>query len=127
MRVSGTKEESMIPRVIVPTDASISSKQTNGPIGVRQDLLVPRSLIPADARISEAVEENGAANTDREAAGASRRLMVPKLLVPSGARIGVVAGSEGAAGASLAARANVFDEALLGNSSLGHRRSAAEW
>ena len=72
-------------------------------------------------------EANGAASADGEAAGASRRLMVPKLLVPSGARIGAAAGPEGAAGASLAARANVFDEALLGNSSLGHRRSAAEW
>ena len=49
----------MIPRLVVPINARISSKQITGPLGVRQDLLVPRSLIPANARISEAVEANG--------------------------------------------------------------------
>jgi protein TonB len=117
----------MIPRVIVPTNARISSKQSDGPIAVRQDLLVPRNLIPADARISEAVEASGASSSATETVADSRRLMVPKLLVPPGARIGTEAKPEAARGASPVAHANVFDEALLGNSSLGHRRSPAEW
>ena len=53
--------------------------------------------------------------------------MVPKLLVPPGARIGTAAEPGGAGGASPVAHVNVFDEALLGKSSLGHRRSPAEW
>lgn len=117
----------MIHRVIVPTNARISSKQSNGPIAVRQDLLVPRNLIPANARISEAVEASSAASPATETVADSRRLMVPKLLVPPGARIGTAAEPEGAGGASPIAHMNVFDEALLGNSSLGHRRSPAEW
>jgi periplasmic protein TonB len=117
----------MIPRVIVPTNARISSKQSNGPIAVRQDLLVPRNLIPADARISEAVEASGVAGSATGTVADSRCLMVPKLLVPAGARIGAAAEPEGAGGASPIAQVNVFDEALLGNSSLGHRRSPADW
>jgi periplasmic protein TonB len=92
----------MIPRVVVPTDACISPKKSNGPVAVRQDLLVPRNLIPANARISEAVGASGAASSAGETAAASRRLMVPKLLVPPGARIGTAAEPGGTGGAFLA-------------------------
>jgi protein TonB len=116
----------MIPRVLVPTNARIFPTQSKGPVAVRQGLLVPRKLIPANARIREAVEASGAASSSGDTTAASRRLMVPKLLVPLGARIGTAAEPRGAGGASFVARENVFDEALLGGSSLGHR-SHAEW
>jgi len=114
----------MIPRCVVPTNARIPAEQSNAPIAVRQDLLVPRNLIPANARISE--EASSAASSAWESAVASRRLMVPRLLVPSGARVGTSVEPKGA-GASPVTRANVFDESLLGKSSLVHARSHGEW
>ena len=114
----------MIPRMVIPTNARISAKQSNAPIAVRQDLLVPRNLIPANARMSE--EAGGTASSAGEAAAAPRPLMVAKLLVPPGACIATSA-EPTSAGTSLITRINVFDEALLGKSSLGHQRSPAEW
>jgi protein TonB len=114
----------MIPRCVVPTNARIPAEQSNAPIAVRQDLLVPRNLIPANARISE--EASSAASSAWESAAASRRLMVPRLLVPSGARVGTSVEPKGA-GASPVTPVNVFDESLLGKSSLVHARSHGEW
>jgi periplasmic protein TonB len=92
----------MIPRMVVPTDARMSPKKSNGPIIVRQDLLVPRNLIPANARISEEVGASGAASSAGETTAASRQLMVPRLLVPPGVRIGTAA-ERGAASAPVGA------------------------
>jgi protein TonB len=112
----------MIPRLVVPINARISPNQSNGPIVVRQNLLVPRNLIPANARIRGPLAANRVTSAAGETAAASRRLMVPNLLVPHGARIGATGGN-----ASLVARANVFDEALLGKSSLRNRSISMEW
>jgi len=91
-----------------------SLTQSDGFVAVRQHLLVPRNLIPANPHIGEAVEASGAVDP----AAASRRLMVPRLLVPPGVRIGTAAEPGGSGGACPVARVNVFDEALLGKSSL---------
>jgi len=48
--------------------------------------------------------------------------MVRKLLVPEGAGIGAMTG-----GHHNAAQHDVFDEAILDNAALGHKRSTAEW
>jgi hypothetical protein len=104
----------MIPRVAVPTNARISTKQSNAPIQIRQDLLIPRNLIPANVRISE--EASGAATSAWKTAADSRRLMVPKLLIPPGALIVTSVESKGG-GTSLVTGASVFDEALLDRSS----------
>jgi periplasmic protein TonB len=112
----------MISRQVVPPNAHISATQSNEPKALRRDLLVPRNLISADARIIE--EPNGSVSSVKETAAASR-LMVPKLLVPPGAAIDMPAKarSEG----PLAASANVFHEALLGDSFGGPRHTLGEW
>jgi protein TonB len=88
---------------------------------------VPRKLIPANARLQEDVASSGAASSIGETTAASRHLMVPKLLVPPGARIGTIEEHSAAGRASLATRANVFQESLLRKNTLGRRSSYAEW
>jgi protein TonB len=109
----------MIPRMVVPANAQLDATASRTPGSIHHGNLVPRRLIPAGAQMDLSA---GLGNT--LAHDASRQLMVRKILVPAGARIEAAADPAGPHGV---APHNVFDEALLGNTALGHKRSAAEW
>ena len=113
----------MISRILVPPNARMSSSESNDPKAVRRDLLVPRRLISADARMSDA--SSGAVSPVGGTTAASRRLIVPKLLVPSGACTDMPLKASSPVTATVSA--NVFDEALLGDSFGGHRHTVGEW
>jgi len=84
---------------------------------VRKDLPVSRQPIPSSALVIEA-EEPSAATLSR----VSRNLMPSKRLISEGVRIGVAAESGGER-----ASKDLFDEALLGQPSIGRRRRPADW
>jgi protein TonB len=109
----------MIPRIVVPTNAWFDANASRPPSTTHQGNLVPRRLIPVGARMDASL----GLRTDR-APDPSRQLMVRKLLVPVDARIGTTAETNSGRNAP---QHDVFDEALLSNAALGHRRSTAEW
>jgi len=110
----------MVSRQVVPPNARISENLSDEPKRLRRDLLVPRKLVSADAKM---IEEPNLSAGGTEAA--SRRVMVPKLLVPPGAGIDRTAKGKNA-GAAVAG-ADVFHEALLGDSFAGPRHTFGEW
>ena len=112
----------MLSRTVIPENARIPERRPDEPKTVRSEHLVPRRLIPAGATV--AALEGAREDVGSSLAASKRRLMVPKRLIPAGAQIGEA--SQVAAG-TLAARPDVFSEAILNDASLDHRRTAADW
>jgi protein TonB len=112
----------MLSRTVIPENARIPELRPDEPKTVRSEHLVPRRLIPAGATV--AALDGAREDVGSSLAASKRRLMVPKRLVPAGAQIGEA--SQVAAG-TLAARPDVFSEAILNDASLDHRRTAADW
>jgi protein TonB len=112
----------MLSRTVIPENACIPELRPDEPKTVRPEHLVPRRLIPTGATVT--AFEGARDDAESSVAASKRRLMVPKRLVPAGAQIGEA--SQVAAG-NLAARPDVFSEAILNDASLDHRRTAADW
>jgi periplasmic protein TonB len=122
----------MVDRTLVPSNARMSQRRTDGPVedsvaAVKTEHLVPRHLVPANAKLPETkpFEARGDAGD-----GAKRDLPVRRTLVPANAQIDSAASQTGPLELRGGpARQNLFqlDEALLDKAFAEDARKPVDW